>query len=69
MRSTFGYASIWCILLHQLQQRDSIAPITRGVPNAFVDDKLNSTLNIKFVFNTLECIEEKWEKPFWKHCG
>ena len=24
MRSTSGYASIWCILLHQLQSRDSI---------------------------------------------
>ena len=33
MRFTCGYASIWCILLQQLQLRDSMAPITRGVPN------------------------------------
>ena len=30
---TFGYASIWCIFFHQLQLRDSMAPITRGFPN------------------------------------
>ena len=29
MRSTSGYASIWCIFFHQLQPRDSMAPITR----------------------------------------
>ena len=34
MRSTSGYASIWCIFFHQLQPRDSMAPITRGLPNA-----------------------------------
>ena len=33
MRSTSGYASIWCIFFHQLQPRDSMAPITRGLPN------------------------------------
>ena len=33
MRFTSGYASIRCILLHQLQPRDSMAPITRGKPN------------------------------------
>ena len=33
MRFTYGYASIWCILLHQLQPRDMMAPVTRGVPN------------------------------------
>ena len=33
MRFTSGYASIWCILLHQLQPRDLMAPITRGMPN------------------------------------
>ena len=27
MRSTSGYASIWCIFFHQLQPRDSMAPI------------------------------------------
>ena len=31
MRSTSGYASISCILLHQ--PRNMMAPITRGVPN------------------------------------
>ena len=35
MRSTSGYASIWCILLHQLQPRDMMAPITRGMPNVW----------------------------------
>ena len=33
MRLTSGYASIWCILLHQLQPKDLMAPITRGMPN------------------------------------
>ena len=33
MRSTSDYASIWSILLHQLQPRDMMAPITRGTPN------------------------------------
>ena len=33
MRSTSGYASIWCIFFHQLQPRDSMAPITRGLQN------------------------------------
>ena len=33
MRFTSGYASIWCILPHQLQLRDSMASITRGMPN------------------------------------
>ena len=34
MRSISGYASIWCIFFHQLQPRDSMAPITRGLLNA-----------------------------------
>ena len=34
MRSTSGYASISCIFFHHLQPRDSMAPITRGLPNA-----------------------------------
>ena len=33
MRSTSGYASIQCILLHQLQPRDFMAAVTRGMPN------------------------------------
>ena len=33
MRSSSGYASIWCIFFHQLQPRDPMAPITRGLPN------------------------------------
>ena len=33
MRSTSGYASIWFIFFHQLQPRDSMAPITRGLLN------------------------------------
>ena len=33
MRSTSGYASISCIFFHQLQPRDSMASITRGLPN------------------------------------
>ena len=36
MRYTFGYASICCILLHQLQSRDMMASITRGVPNVTI---------------------------------
>ena len=28
-----GYVLISCILLHQLQPRDMMAPITRGMPN------------------------------------
>ena len=35
MRSSSGYASIWCIFFHQLQPRDSMAPITRGLPNGY----------------------------------
>ena len=34
MRSTSGYASIWCIFFHQLQQGDLMAPITRSLPYA-----------------------------------
>ena len=34
MRSTSDYASISCIFFHQLQPRDTMAPITRGLPNA-----------------------------------
>ena len=37
MRSTSGYASILCIVFHQLQPRDSMAPITRGLPNGLID--------------------------------
>ena len=33
MRSTSGYTSIWCIFFHQIKPRDSMAPITRGLPN------------------------------------
>ena len=33
MRYISCYALIGCILLHQLQPRDMIAPITRGVLN------------------------------------
>ena len=36
MRSSSGNASIWCIFFHQLQPRDSMAPITRGLPNGHV---------------------------------
>ena len=35
MQSSSGYASIWCTLLHQLQPRDSMAPISRGMPNEY----------------------------------
>ena len=37
MRSNSGYASIWFILLHQLQPRDMMAPITQRMPNVTVE--------------------------------
>ena len=34
MRSTSGYASIWCIVFHQLQPKDLMASTSRGLLNA-----------------------------------
>ena len=47
MRSTSRYASIWCILLHQLQPRDSMAPITRGLP---------MMIKVVFTIAPIECV-------------
>ena len=33
MRYTSSYESIYCILIHQIQMRDFMAPIIRGMPN------------------------------------
>ena len=45
MRCTSGYASICCILLHQLLPRDMMAPITRGMPNGFERNTTSDRLN------------------------
>ena len=51
MRSTSGYASIWCILLHQLQPRDMMAPVTQGMPE-WQDTVFEKPIQIKsFLFN------------------
>ena len=57
MRSTSGYASIWYIFFHQLQPRDSMAPITRGLPNVqrlCVDDVYQAT-TVVCIIAPMEC--------------
>ena len=57
MLSTSGYASIWCILLHQLQPRDTMAPITWGVQNALKNTGEQSRVILDLLFKKL-CIME-----------
>ena len=57
MWSTSGYASIRCIFFHQLQPSDMMAPITRGVPNGFME--MNEVL-------VLFCIYVTTVDPFFK---
>ena len=73
MQFTSGYASFWCILLHQLQPRDSMAPITRSMPNDWVKNIVrkgemqfdNISLGFFFIaesaeFNPHLCTNEEW---------
>ena len=46
MRSSSGYASIWCIFFHQLQPRDSMTPTTRGLPNEAVSAETRKYLKL-----------------------